>query len=199
MSRKSCHPFQYVPCGNVEEHERSGLGLARLEQGEELEGLVEGAEPTGEHGVAVGLLDEHELAGEEVPHLHELGVLRDELVGALLVGEPDVDPEGALPTRTLHPGRHDAGAGAGHHHPSVARHALGQASRLEVERVVGQGAGRAEEGDLLLFAKGPEHAERLGHLGHRGAGQLQVEGVGAFLGQVDDGPDDRAVEVASSR
>ncbi len=49
----------------------------------------------------------------------------------------------------------------------------------------GSGPGRAEERHLLLLAEGPEHPEGLGHLGHGGAGDLQVDGVGVLLGQVE--------------
>ena len=83
---KRCQPVPVGAAGRLEHDHRRRLGLARLQQGEQLERLVQGAEAAGEDGVAVGLLDEHELAGEEVPHLDQLGVLGDEGVGPLLVG-----------------------------------------------------------------------------------------------------------------
>ena len=43
------------------------------------------------------LFDQHQFAGEEVPHLDQLRVLGDEGVGPFLVGEPDVDAEGMVP------------------------------------------------------------------------------------------------------
>jgi hypothetical protein len=42
------------------------VALPRLHEGEELEGLVESAEAAREDGEGVRLLDEAELAGEEV-------------------------------------------------------------------------------------------------------------------------------------
>ena len=137
------------PAGDVEQDHGRRLGLARLEQGQQLEALVEGAEPAGQHDEAVRLLQEHELAGEEVAHLDQLGVLGDEPVGPLLVGEPDVHPDRLVAPGALHAGGHDARPGPGHHHPPGAGHGGGQRPGLPVGGVVGLGAGRAEDGDLL--------------------------------------------------
>ena len=68
--------------GHVEEHDRVDLRLARLLEGEELEGLVECAEPTGQQHEAVGLLHERELAGEEVAEVDELPVVGENCVVA---------------------------------------------------------------------------------------------------------------------
>ena len=178
--------------GHVEQHHRGGLGLARLEEGQQFEALVEGPEPAGQDDEAVGLLQQHELAGEEVPHLDEFGILGDEPVGPLLVGQADVDPDGLVTTGTLHAGGHDAGSGPGDHHPPGTRHGRGQGPGLAVGGVVGLGARRTEDGDLLALAVGLEHPEGLGHLRQCGVDHLQVDGVGAGPGQVahrvQDGP-----------
>src|SRR4029453_14777021 len=67
------------PAGNVEQDDRGRLRLSRLYEREELEGLVHRAEPARQHDEAVGLLDEQELPGEEVPEVHELGITGEEL------------------------------------------------------------------------------------------------------------------------
>ncbi len=54
-------PFPGVPVATTRHFQQDhggGLSLARLQQGQELEGLVEGAETAGQHGIAVGFLDE---------------------------------------------------------------------------------------------------------------------------------------------
>ena len=173
-----------MPAGRLDHDDRRRLGLARLQQGEELERLVLGAEAAGQDGVGVGLLDQHQLAGEEVAHLDQLGVLRDEGVGLVLVGEPDVDPEGVVPPRPLQPGRHDAGTGAGHHHPVGCGQLGGQVAGEEVDGVVGLRAGRPEHGDLADVAVGAEHPEGLGHLAQGGVGDLEVADRRALAGHV---------------
>ncbi len=84
------------------------------------------------------LLDQHQLAGEEVAHLDQLRVLRDERVGVLFVGQADVHAEGVLAPGTLEPGRHDAGAGAGHDHPVGRREPGRQVAGQDVDGVVGR-------------------------------------------------------------
>ena len=67
-SMNRCQSFQYVPARLVHHHDREDVRLAGLDQRERLERLVVGAEPAGEQHDRVRLLDEHQLAGEEVPH-----------------------------------------------------------------------------------------------------------------------------------
>ncbi len=123
------------------------------------------------------LLDEHQLAREEVAHLDELRVLCDERVRALLVGEADVHAEGAVPARALGARGHDPGARAGHDHPAVRRELASEVACEHVDRVLGCGARRAEHRDLAHVAPGTEDLEGLSHLLQRGVGDLQVEGV----------------------
>ena len=117
LAHEGVPPPPVGSAGDVEQDHRGRLGLARLEQGQQLVALVEGPEPARQYHVAVGLLDEHELTGEEVAHLDQLGILGDEAVGSLLEGEPDVDPDGTVAPGTLHARRHDPGPGPGDHHP----------------------------------------------------------------------------------
>ena len=100
------------------EHHRELLDLAGLHQREGLEDLVEGAEPAGQHDERAGVLDEHDLADEEMVELHEV---IDIGIGLLLVGQIDVAAD-AHPAGLFGPaigGLHDAGSAAGN--DSVAR------------------------------------------------------------------------------
>ena len=134
--------------GHVEEHDRRRLRLAGLEEGEQLEGLVEGAEAAGEQHERVGLLDELELAGEEVAEVDELRIVGDELAGGRLERQADAHAERVVGAGALDPGLHDPGPGAGDHHPVARGHRRGEPAGLVVERVVGLGAGGAEDRDL---------------------------------------------------
>ena len=93
--------------GDFQQHHGGGLGFACLQKGEQLEGLVEGADTPRQHRVTVGLLHEQQLAGEEVLHRDQLRVGRDELVRLLLEGEADVDPERVLRSGAFEAGSHD--------------------------------------------------------------------------------------------
>jgi len=75
------------PVFGADQDHREVADLARLNERQRLEQLVEGAEATGEDGECVGVLDEHHLAGEEVP---ELDAQIDVWVHRLLVRQLDV-------------------------------------------------------------------------------------------------------------
>ncbi|TPW10733.1 MAG: hypothetical protein FD127_3594 [Acidimicrobiaceae bacterium] len=159
----------------VEEHDRRREALAGLGEGEQLEGLVERAEPAGQADETAALLDEHQLAGEEVLHAHVLAVAGDDRIGALLERQPDRHADRVLAAGALHRGLHDAGTGAGDDHPAGLGQMCGDIAGLHVQRVVGTGAGRSEDGDLRRVAIRREHLERLGHLVDRRGGDLQVD------------------------
>ena len=97
--------------GRVEQHDRHHVALAGLQQREHLERFVERAEAAGQADDRVALLHEHQLAREEVLHVHQLGVAADDGVGDLLEGEHDVQAHRALAAGAAMAGFHDA-AGA---------------------------------------------------------------------------------------
>ena len=139
--------------------------------------------PPGQHGVAERLLDEQQLPGEEVLHRHQLRVLGDELVGALLEGQADVDPEGVVRAGALQAGGHDPGPGAGHRRPAVGGQQGGQVAGLGVKGIGREGARRAEHGDLAHVTVGGEDLEPLAHLLQGGVGDLEVQAVRAVRRQ----------------
>ena len=184
------------PAGHVEEHDRRRLRLAGLHQRQQLERLVERAEAAGQQHEAVRLLDELELAGEEVAEVDELRVaLGEELGRRRLERQPDAHAERVVGAGALEPGLHDPGAGAGDDHPVVGGHRGREPPGLVVERVVGLGAGRPEDRDLALAAVRREHVERVAHLLERGVGDLQVAAVGAVAREADGGRDQLEDEV----
>src|SRR5439155_23618327 len=78
---------QAAPVGRVVKDDGEAVDLVRLDQRERLEQLVEGAEAAGEQDEALGVLDEHGFATEEVAEVD-----RQVNVGVdgLLVGQLDV-------------------------------------------------------------------------------------------------------------
>src|SRR5690606_13106216 len=79
---------QPAPERGAQEHDREAADLVRLHQGERLEELVKGAEPTWQDDEALRRLDEHRLADEEVA---EVPAEVDVLVHPRL--ERQLDPE----------------------------------------------------------------------------------------------------------
>ncbi len=79
-----------LPAGLVEKNDGNHVALAGLQQGEHFEPFVERAEAAGEEDDRIALFDEHQLAREEVLHVHELRIAGDDGVGRLLEGEHDV-------------------------------------------------------------------------------------------------------------
>jgi hypothetical protein len=90
-------------------------------------------------------------------------------------GQPDRHADAALAPGALHARLHDARAGAGDDHPAALGELGGDVVGVLVERVVGAGAGRAEDRDLRDVAVRIEHGEGVAHLGDRERGDLQVE------------------------
>src|SRR4051794_23127025 len=72
---------QATPVRPTQQDDREPGHLARLHQGQRLEHLVQGAEAARQHTERLSVLDEHRLAGEEVP---EVDADLDPLVHALL-------------------------------------------------------------------------------------------------------------------
>ena len=91
---KRAKPCQNVPPGTSSSTIGRGLGLAGLLEGEQLERLVERAEPAGHRHEALRLLHQHQLAGEEVLHRHVLRVVGDDVVGAGLERQADAHADG---------------------------------------------------------------------------------------------------------
>src|SRR4051812_40605343 len=81
-----------APVRRADQHDRELAHLARLDERQRLEELVERPEATGEHDERVRVADEHDLAREEVVVLERVG---DVAVGVLLKGQLDVQPDRA--------------------------------------------------------------------------------------------------------
>src|SRR5690606_13460031 len=143
-----------APVLGADEDDGEGPDLARLDEGEGLPQLVHRAEAAGQHDEAEGVLDEHRLAGEEVP---EVDAEVDPLVHALLEGQLDAEPDGhaARLAGALVRRLHDTGTTAGD--DGVARLDEPSADLLAQGVLVGVG----------LAAGGAEDADRRPELGQR--------------------------------
>src|SRR5271157_317803 len=104
---------QSRPEPGADEHQGEGPDLAALDQGRGLEELVEGPKPAGQADEGAGVLDQHDLADEEVAELDHVVEVR---VRPLLVWQQDVAAD-APPARFPRPavGRfHHPGSASGH-------------------------------------------------------------------------------------
>ena len=151
---------QALPVRRADQHHRERRDLAGLRQGQRLEHLVEGAEAAGEHDEALGVLHEHRLAGEEVA---EVDAEVDPLVEAGLEGQLDAEAdatrrrprEAPLLAASIAPGP-----------PPVitanpaSTSAAAELLALGVERVVGLGAGGAEDPDRRARARPARRSPR---------------------------------------
>src|SRR5207244_12893314 len=112
--------------------------LARLGEREELEALVHCAKAAREERDRARLLQEEELAREEVLERDELRVGGDPGVRLLLERQPDVEPEALLTPGSLLRGAHDAAARARHHHPALRDHAPAELTRGDRRGLIGR-------------------------------------------------------------
>jgi hypothetical protein len=168
-----------VPPRRVHEHHRHDLAASGLDQRQRLEALVVGAEAAREQRDRVGLLHEHQLAGEEVPEVDQLGVAVDDRVRPLLVGQPDVDAEGRLPARPALRRLHDPPpAPVITIQPARTMPSAKRSAGHPVRRA-GRRARAAEDGDLAHVLPRREHAEGVAQLLVRVGEELQVGGRGA--------------------
>ena len=139
------HPVEHpLPVGGPDEDHREVADLARLDQGQALEELVQRPEPARQDDERVGVLHEHRLPGEEVL---ELDAEVDVGVEALLVGQLDVAPDRQAATlATAAIGRlHDPGPAAGDDREAVTGQPPGDPAGQLVVRGAWLHPGRAED------------------------------------------------------
>jgi hypothetical protein len=115
-------------------------------------------------------------------------------IGFLLEGQPDIEPEGPLPSRSLLGRAHHAAPRPGHHHPARGCHSLAEGVRLLGDGMVGGGAGRAEHRHLGNPAPGGEYLVAVAQLLERGAGDLEVHHPRPVLEELEHGGEHVRVE-----
>ena len=174
----------------VQQDHRHHVVLAGLQQREHFEALVECTEPAGHQTESVALLDEHQLAGEEVLHVDQLAVAGDDRVCVLLEGEEDVQPHRVVASRAGVARLHDPAGRAGDYQPVVAGHRLAEPGGLLVGRLTGQRSGRTEHRHLANVSVRRKNLEGVAQLAERAADYLQVAAAGPvdgqFVGRVPD-------------
>src|SRR6185437_8759740 len=135
---------QARPVAAAHQHDRELGYLARLDQGQRLEQLVQRAEPAGQHDERLRVLDEHGLADEEVAELQaDLDVVVEPHLGGQLYTQADRNPAdagGALVGRL-----HDAGPTPGDHRVAGPGQRLADGLGNLVIRAVPLGPGAAED------------------------------------------------------
>ena len=155
------HPlFPKRPVRHVEQHDRRGSGLARVEERQDLEEFVHGPQSSGQDHEGIGRPSQSDLAGEEVPHGHQHRGDVDEGVGVLFEREFDVHPEGVLLARPFRGCLHDAWSGARNGDPATLGHGTCELDGHLVERAARFRSGRAEHGQLGAIAPFVKERER---------------------------------------
>ena len=140
--------FPVGAAGLFDEDDGEWVAASGLDEGEDFEAFVVGAEAAGEEGDGVGFLDEDEFAAEEIAEVDEFFVAFDEGVGFLFEGELDGDADGGGLAGAFVTGGHDAAAGAGDDHEAGFGE---EVAELEGELVVG----------VVDFGAGPSRRRRL--------------------------------------
>ena len=202
LSKNSQEELPEFSARLVDEDDGDHVALAGLEEREDFEPFVEGAEAAGEESDGVALFDEHQLAREEVFHVHELGVAGDDRVGRLLEGEHDVEAHRVFAAGAEMAGFHDAAGGAGDDEPADLGHGAAEFDGLLVAGFVGAGAGGAEDGDFAARAVRRKNLEGVAQFAHGAAENFQVaagglvggELVGRFFDLLDEVGDALTVE-----
>src|SRR5690606_28838448 len=106
-------PLQSAPKAGAEQDNREQRRLARLDERERLEELIQRTKPAWQGDETLRVLDEHHLPNEEEVEGDQFVVI-DELVGRLLVGYDNVQPDrgSASLARTAIGCLHDPGSAA---------------------------------------------------------------------------------------
>ena len=147
-TRSRSHPTSGSSSG-ADEHQREAADLARLDQRQRLEQLVERAEAAREDDERRRVAHEHHLAREEVVEAQrpvDPGVLR------LLERQVDREPDRQRPdlARALVGGRHDPAAAAGDDREAGAAEPSGDVARVLVLGIVRMRARRTEDRHAVL-------------------------------------------------
>lgn len=96
-----------VAAGSLETHDRLGIALAGLGEGQDFKTFIMRPETAWEQGNGVGLFLKDEFAGKKVFERDELRVIGDRGIRALFEGEHNIDPEAVLAPGALLAGAHD--------------------------------------------------------------------------------------------
>ena len=149
-----------------EQHQGDRWGAAGLNQGERFEQLIEGAEAPRQYHQGIALPQEEQLAGEEIAKVQQPAIAAaHKAIGVLLERQIDVEADAGFAAGTAVGGLHDAAAGSGHHLEAGFNSTAGQLLGQAVAGVAGDGAGRAEDGDLAGVAMGVKHLQRFADIG----------------------------------
>lgn len=160
---RAVHPIEKpLPIFRAEQHDGYLLDFMRLNERENLEHLVERAEPSWEHGDTRTVLHEHRLADEEIA---EADSEIDVPVDSLFVGQLDTEPDGltAHVGSTAVDGLHDTGTAAGDDRHAPLRDLRAEGTGRLVRLRVPRRARRAEYRDC--GAELGERAEAVDELG----------------------------------
>ncbi len=143
--------------------------------------------PPGNRAIAEASLRKRILRVKKYLKLMQLGVVGDDDVGLLLVGQADGHAERGGAAGPALSGAHDAVARPGDDHPAALAHAAGEGHGLEEIGVVGGRAARAEDRDLADVMIGGEDLEGVPQLLEGVRQELEVAAAGAVAGQARDG------------
>ena len=153
--------FPIRAAGFVDQHEGHKLAFPGLHEGQRLVALIHRAKPAGEQRNSVAVPDEDEFAREEIAERHQLLVVGDDGIGALLPRQADVHAETVFQSRALVAGVHDARPRPGDDHEARRRHLLAKLQRLLVFRLARQRTRGTEDGYLALRGIGRKEAESI--------------------------------------
>ena len=157
----------------VHEHHGENGALAGLDEGDSLEYFIHGAEAAGERDQGIALLQEVELAGEEVVEIHHLVAAGHDGVRVLLERQGDIQAEGVSLRGALVAGLHEPRPATGDDHVALAGHQVTEAARLDIAGVSLLDAGRAETRNLAAVLVGLEHLVSLEHFINRAVHDFQ--------------------------
>ncbi len=108
-----------IATGVLQANDGLRVRLACLGQSEDFKPLIVGTKAAWEQSDGVGLLDEHQLSGEEVLEVDQLGVIGNDFIGPLFKRQHDIHAEALLSSCAFLSGSHDAiGSPRDNHVPS---------------------------------------------------------------------------------
>src|SRR4029077_12661084 len=120
------------------------------------------------------LFHEIQFAGEEVIEINQFRIALDNLVGALLEWETDVEPEAVFAAGATLRRTHDAFTAAGDNHVIVRDHFAREIFRHLEFGCAGQNAGRTKNDNLPEMVKGREDLGRVAHFFYGAVDQLEI-------------------------
>ena len=166
-----------VAAWSLEAHDRLGIALASLGEGQNFKAFIMCPEAAGKQRNGVGFFLENQFTGKEVFERDKFGVIGNCGIRTLLEGQHNIDPEAVFAPGALLACAHDPICAPGNDHEPFLDDPTGKLEGHLVVGIVRVGASRTEDADLASIAIAMEDAEGMTQFFDGAIDDLEIQDV----------------------